>query len=278
MGEALDALTLDRTAQRLEQHRMDRWANYTPRDKRISIIQRGTDLVDFVAPAAGRTRGIPRLSNLFTDNQLIRSWAVRHSTTPPLMTMPGDPPLGTLNPIQVKAIALALQHRMTLIQGVRAVHLLCNLPSQTQHLISREFHFQPPGTGKSETIANIVHLLKVHFQVACPILVCAPTNAAVDSLVSTLARKKLKVLRMGRPVRVRDDCVSYSYDSVQEQHPSYEDLVQARMDVDTAVVKLKKLGFRSFGPQSMAKKITPLNEVAACERCLVVCRSFCVLG
>lgn len=118
MGEATDALLLDRDVQRDEQRRMDRWANYQPRDKRISLIQRGTDLKDFIAPVPGQR--IRSASNLFTDNLLIKSWAVRHSTTPPLMTMPGDPPLDHLNPIQIKAIALALQHRLTLIQGVSA--------------------------------------------------------------------------------------------------------------------------------------------------------------
>lgn len=118
MTEAMDALIVDRKAQHIEQHRMDKWANYKPRDKRISLLQRGTDLVDLVALSAqDKSNG----SDLFVRDPMIRSWALRHSFERPLMRMPGDPDLGSLNPIQVRAIALALQHRLTLIQGVSSL-------------------------------------------------------------------------------------------------------------------------------------------------------------
>lgn len=69
---------------------------------------------------------------------------------------------------------------------------------------------------------------------------------------------------MGQAVRIREDCAPYSYEALQEEHPKYEQLVLARMDADTAVVRLRKLGFKSVGPQAIAKYMNPLNEEAAC--------------
>lgn len=56
-------------------------------------------------------------SSIFTDNQLINSWVIRHERTPPL-SMPGDPELG-LNDSQTRAVAMALGQNLSLIQGVR---------------------------------------------------------------------------------------------------------------------------------------------------------------
>lgn len=126
MTEALDMLLINRSAQFLEQTRMDRWANYAPRDKRISLIQRGTDLADFIAPPPSAAQHkVSKVSDLFTGDMRLHSWALRHSTTPPMMVMDGDPPLGSLNPVQIKAVAMALQHRMTIIQGVCQLAVAC---------------------------------------------------------------------------------------------------------------------------------------------------------
>lgn len=115
-----------------------------------------------------------------------------------------------------------------------------------------------------------MYLLKAHFQVSCPILVCAPTNAAVDNLVGTLRRKSLKVLRMGRPMRIREDCQANSYDAVQERHPLFKEMGLLKTQLEEALDKLRRLGFRSAAPQEVARKINPLNETAVCE--LVLCK------
>ena len=74
----------------------------------------------------------------------------------------------------------------------------------------------PPGTGKSQTIAGLVRLL-LHPQVsslskseqANPILVCAPSNIAVDQLLLRVANAewmtpetRRRLYRVGRPVKV----------------------------------------------------------------------------
>ena len=79
------------------------------------------------------------------------------------------PNLPELNRSQVYAVRHALQRPLSLIQG-------------------------PPGTGKTVTSATIVYqLVKQH---GGPILVCAPSNTAVDQLTEKVERTGLKVVRL----------------------------------------------------------------------------------
>lgn len=79
------------------------------------------------------------------------------------------PNLPDLNRSQVYAVKHALQRPLSLIQG-------------------------PPGTGKTVTSATIVyHLVKTG---NTPVLVCAPSNIAVDQLTEKIHRTGLKVVRL----------------------------------------------------------------------------------
>ncbi|ALC49824.1 Upf1 [Drosophila busckii] len=79
------------------------------------------------------------------------------------------PHLPDLNRSQVYAVKHALQRPLSLIQG-------------------------PPGTGKTVTSATIVYqLVKQH---GGTVLVCAPSNTAVDQLTEKIHRTNLKVVRL----------------------------------------------------------------------------------
>lgn len=79
------------------------------------------------------------------------------------------PNLPDLNRSQVYAVKQALQRPLSLIQG-------------------------PPGTGKTVTSATIVYqLVKLH---GGPVLVCAPSNTAVDQLTEKIHQTTLKVVRV----------------------------------------------------------------------------------
>ncbi|BES94730.1 nonsense-mediated mRNA decay protein 1 [Nesidiocoris tenuis] len=79
------------------------------------------------------------------------------------------PNLPDLNRSQVYAVKHALQRPLSLIQG-------------------------PPGTGKTVTSATIVFQLVK--QSGGPVLVCAPSNIAVDQLTEKIHRTGLKVVRV----------------------------------------------------------------------------------
>lgn len=74
-----------------------------------------------------------------------------------------------MNRSQVYAVKHAIQRPLSLIQG-------------------------PPGTGKTVTSASIVYqLVKIN---GGPVLVCAPSNTAVDQLTEKIHRTNLKVVRV----------------------------------------------------------------------------------
>ncbi|XP_030386590.1 regulator of nonsense transcripts 1 homolog [Scaptodrosophila lebanonensis] len=87
----------------------------------------------------------------------------------PQPKMYSAPHLPDLNRSQVYAVKHALQRPLSLIQG-------------------------PPGTGKTVTSATIVYqLVKQH---GGTVLVCAPSNTAVDQLTEKIHRTNLKVVRV----------------------------------------------------------------------------------
>ncbi|KAF7970397.1 hypothetical protein HWV62_24191 [Athelia sp. TMB] len=95
------------------------------------------------------------------DDMRIMSWARRYARADPVR-VEGDPVLAGLNPTQIRAAATMIGSPLSLVQG-------------------------PPGTGKTQTLIATILLLKRHFGVAHPLLVCTYTNAAVDHLVAGLA-------------------------------------------------------------------------------------------
>lgn len=91
---------------------------------------------------------------------------VLRTSMPKRFSAPGLP---ELNHSQVGAVKTVLQRPLSLIQG-------------------------PPGTGKTVTSATIVyHLSKMN---PGPVLVCAPSNVAVDQLTEKIHATGLKVVRM----------------------------------------------------------------------------------
>lgn len=83
----------------------------------------------------------------------------------------------------------------------------------------------PPGTGKTTTLIYcILQTLKSENQV----LVCAPSNAAVDLLVEKISNHGINVLRIGHPARVTDEILNSTLDARITQHPSYKDLKSVR--------------------------------------------------
>ncbi|KDE03496.1 hypothetical protein MVLG_06009 [Microbotryum lychnidis-dioicae p1A1 Lamole] len=134
-------------------------------------------------------------SPLLCDNQLINSWVKRHQRCPPL-AMEGDPIL-RLNDSQTRAVAMAMSESLSLIQG-------------------------PPGTGKSATLVTLVHLLKTHFRIPQPILLCAPTHVSIDHLLSLLIDAGLNPLRMGKAHKVREELREWTVERRREGHPLWE--------------------------------------------------------
>lgn len=116
------------------------------------------------------------------------------------------PNLPELNHSQMAAVKAVLQKPLSLIQG-------------------------PPGTGKTVTSASIVyHLAKMN---PGQVLVCAPSNVAVDHLCEKIHQTGLKVVRLAAKSREALDS-SVAFLALHNQvanadtHPELQKLIQLR--------------------------------------------------
>ncbi len=76
----------------------------------------------------------------------------------------------------------------------------------------------PPGTGKTTTLVQaILETIRRERRV----LVCAPSNTAVDLITEKLAERGVNVIRIGNPSRVSDLLLKHTLDARVMAHPSY---------------------------------------------------------
>jgi ATP-dependent RNA/DNA helicase IGHMBP2 len=119
----------------------------------------------------------------------------------PQETRDGKHEIGNLNESQLQAL-----HKIELAQDVAIIH-------------------GPPGTGKTTTLSeSIRHCLQTENQV----LVCAPSNAAVDLLVDKLSNLGISVTRIGHPARVTEQTLSKTLDAQISLHQHFPELKAMR--------------------------------------------------
>lgn len=83
----------------------------------------------------------------------------------------------------------------------------------------------PPGTGKTTTlVAGIIEILNSEDQV----LVCSPSNIAIDVICEKLIAQGIDVLRIGNPVRVSESLLNVTLDGKISSHPYYKEVKEAR--------------------------------------------------
>jgi regulator of nonsense transcripts 1 len=97
-----------------------------------------------------------------------------------------------LNEAQRKAAKAAVEQRMTLIQG-------------------------PPGTGKTHTAVRILEAWAQ--QDLGTVLAVADSNVAVDNLLEGLLKLGVRAVRLGQPVKVREELREATIDALMERHP-----------------------------------------------------------
>lgn len=116
----------------------------------------------------------------------------------------------------------------------------------------------PPGTGKTTTlIAAISRATRSNQR----ILVCAPSNAAVDLLVEKLIDRGISTLRLGHPARVEEKILNQTLDAKIALHDSYRDLKKLRKETES-YLQLAKQYKRNFGPEERAQRKLLYQEVS----------------
>ncbi|MGQ1784994.1 MULTISPECIES: AAA domain-containing protein [unclassified Saccharicrinis] len=114
----------------------------------------------------------------------------------------------------------------------------------------------PPGTGKTTTLVeSIRHTLKSESQV----LVCAPSNAAIDLLCEKLGEKGLNVVRVGHPARVTQEILSLTLDARIAHHTNYKDLKAIKKQAEEYYRTAMKYK-RNFGHEERRQRRLLLQE------------------
>ncbi|MFC3881900.1 AAA domain-containing protein [Algoriphagus namhaensis] len=116
----------------------------------------------------------------------------------------------------------------------------------------------PPGTGKTTTLVRAITEATAK---GLSILVCAPSNAAVDLLVEKLTDGGIATLRLGHPARVEEKILNQTMDAKTAFHDSYRDLKKLRKQIDQ-YLKLAKQYKRNFGPEERRQRKLLFDEVS----------------
>lgn len=123
----------------------------------------------------------------------------------------------------------------------------------------------PPGTGKSHTIIGIIHKIK-QINKGCKVLLCAPSNGAIDELTRRLikerhiaqaeSREPLKVVRIGNPDNIHEDVSSYSLTELIRSNTRAEiqNCASVYPELKRACANEKKIILKLKDPKLEAKK------------------------
>ncbi|RWS17111.1 DNA-binding protein SMUBP-2-like protein [Dinothrombium tinctorium] len=89
----------------------------------------------------------------------------------------------------------------------------------------------PPGTGKTTTL---VEFIAQSVKKGDRVLVCAPSNVAVDNMVEKLSDLNMKnMVRLGHPARVLSGAQQYSLDAILSRSDDYKLIDDIRKEIDT---------------------------------------------
>lgn len=118
----------------------------------------------------------------------------------------------------------------------------------------------PPGTGKTTTLVQAIRLT---LQSEKQVLVCAPTNTAVDLLTEKLLEQGISVLRVGHPARISEELISTSVDGQIQSHQYYKDIKNLRKNAEEYFRMAGKYK-RVFGKEDAAQRAAFYTEAKNC--------------
>jgi predicted DNA helicase len=108
----------------------------------------------------------------------------------------------------------------------------------------------PPGTGKT---TSLVQAIRLTLQTEKQVLVCAPTNSAVDLLTEKLAELGIDVMRLGHPARMAEELLNSSMDGKIAASPYYKDIKNLRRNAEEYFRMAGKYK-RSFGKEEAQQR------------------------
>lgn len=178
-----------------ESYRIDLSPDETTRRRQQLAMGRMRD-------AEGRTR---KLRDMIMGTHAISNPAESKAVTNPKSTAASSPAT-PLNPPQIEAVNFALA-----ADDIAIIH-------------------GPPGTGKTTTIAQIIHQCVARGE---KVLACAPSNTAVDNLLEKLIALMPDVVRVGHPARVFERLREHTLDQRVDDDPAAEVITDMRRELQS---------------------------------------------
>ncbi|TCJ14209.1 IGHMBP2 family helicase [Flaviaesturariibacter flavus] len=118
----------------------------------------------------------------------------------------------------------------------------------------------PPGTGKTTTLVEAI--ARIARGEEGPVLVTAPSNAAVDLLSEKLAAEGLNVVRVGNPARVSEALLALTLDERMQAHPQMKEIRRMKKQASEYRDLAHKYK-RSFGAAEREQRKALFNEARA---------------
>lgn len=120
----------------------------------------------------------------------------------------------------------------------------------------------PPGTGKTTAVlAFVVEMVRQRKR----LLLTAPSNAAVDLLVSGCAKRGVMAVRIGHPMRLSDEVQSHGLDALVEADSEYKQVRDLRKRSKQAWQIVDRF-HRNFGSDQRADRASARQEAKSLER------------
>jgi len=118
----------------------------------------------------------------------------------------------------------------------------------------------PPGTGKT---TSLIEAIRLTLQTENQILVCAPTNAAIDIITEKLHESGVNVLRLGHPARISEELLSCGIDGRIAASPFYKDIKNLRRNAEEYFRMAGKYK-RVFGKEEAKQRTAYYTEARTC--------------
>jgi predicted DNA helicase len=108
----------------------------------------------------------------------------------------------------------------------------------------------PPGTGKTKTLVESIKYLVAHNK---RILICAPTNTAVDNISNQLILEEIDMCRIGNPSKIDDKIISNTLEFKAKADSSFK-LIE-RLKKDASNIRKEAFKYkRQFGKEEFTKR------------------------
>ena len=118
----------------------------------------------------------------------------------------------------------------------------------------------PPGTGKT---TSLIEAIRLTLQTENQILVCAPTNAAIDIITEKLHQSGVNVLRLGHPARISEELLSCGIDGKIAASLFYKDIKNLRRNAEEYFRMAGKYK-RVFGKEEAKQRTAYYTEARTC--------------